>query len=395
MMRMFINSLSASAGGGLTYIRNVLPILSMRSDLQVIVAVSPELRQEFHHLRGLEFVELQMPVARRVWHEQVELSDILRNCRVDVLLSTGNFALRKSPVPQVLLSRNSLYLCRDYYRDLRKRHEYRLWLDTRLKAILAKKSTRWANATVAPSNAFAIELQRWTKNRVLAVPHGFDRESFTRDSRPLSSQIEAKLQAAEGFLKLLFVSHYNYYRNFETLIRALPLLRNGAGGRPVKLLLTCKLAEGANPGAYRPEVAADLIRSLGVADMVIELGSVPYRHLHQLYRRADVYVTPAYTETFAHPLVEAMASGIPIAASDLPVHREICGDAAEYFPTFSPAALAETVLRLAASPESMSRMGALGLKRSNQFSWDIHVKRIVEICQSLTHVSAAMATHAA
>jgi hypothetical protein len=53
-------------------------------------------------------------------------------------------------------------------------------------------------------------------------------------------------------------------------------------------------------------------------------------------------VTPAYAESFAHPLIESMSSGLPVVASDLPVHREICGDAAIYFPRFSPDALAES-----------------------------------------------------
>ena len=61
---------------------------------------------------------------------------------------------------------------------------------------------------------------------------------------------------------------------------------------------------------------------------------------------ADVYVSAAYTETFAHPLVEAMASGIPVVASDIPVHREICADAAKYFPTFSAQALAQVTAQV-------------------------------------------------
>ena len=69
--------------------------------------------------------------------------------------------------------------------------------------------------------------------------------------------------------------------------------------------------------------------TLGVRDnATLELGTVPYRSLHRLHRACHIYVTPAYAETFAHPLVEAMSSGLPVVASDLPVHREICGDAA-------------------------------------------------------------------
>jgi glycosyltransferase involved in cell wall biosynthesis len=383
MMHLFINALAASAGGGLTYVRNVLPHLEAQSDLKVTIALNSGLREEFRSFSKVEFLTPQISHAGRFWYEQSALPDLIRGCRADVLLSTGNFALRKSPVPQILLSRNSLYTSADFYRDLRSRHEYRAWLDTHLRALIAKRSIHWADITVAPSEAFAAELRRWTGAPVLAIHHGFDQENFVSDSSPLGPEVEEKLRVAEPSLKLLFVSHYNYYRNFETLIRALPMLRDQMADRRVKLLLTCNLVAGKNPGAYRPEAAAELVKKLGVSDMVVELGAIPYRQLHHVYSHADVYVTPAYTETFAHPLVEAMASGVPVIASDLPVHQEICGAAAAYFPRFSAEALAGTLAQIARSPETSRRMAAVGVGRASQFSWKTHVEKILDLCRAL------------
>ena len=85
-----------------------------------------------------------------------------------------------------------------------------------------------------------------------AIHHGFDREAFVRNSKPLPEKTEAKIRAADGAFKLLFVSHYNYYRNFETLIRALPLVRSQMGNRSVRLLLTCELAAGKNRRSLSP-----------------------------------------------------------------------------------------------------------------------------------------------
>jgi len=380
-MHLFVNSLAASAGGGLTYIRNVLPQLAKRSDLRVTVALGHGLQDELSDHENISFVELQAPLARRFWFEQSQLPVLIRKSGADVLLSTGNFALRNSPVPQLLLSRNSVYTSQDFYRDLRSRHKYRTWLDTRMRAILAKQSIRWADLTIAPSESFAAELRRWSGRNVIAIHHGFDREAFTRDFNPLPSEVDGKLVAPPNTLKLLFVSHYNYYRNFETLIRALPILRNRLAGRPVRLWLTCRLQFGANPGAYDPRSTAALVKSLDVSDMVVELDAVPYNLLHHLYSRADLYVSPAYTETFAHPLVEAMATGLPVLASDLPVHREICGDAAVYFPTFSPEELSETIVKLAASSEVRQRIVDFGRERSKTFSWAKHVDAILKLSQ--------------
>jgi glycosyltransferase involved in cell wall biosynthesis len=391
VIHLFINALAANAGGGLTYVRNILPILAS-APVRTTVLISPNLRQEFADLRNIDFIELNILTFRRFWYEQSNIPELVRRSGADVLVSTGNFAVKKSPVPQILLSRNSIYTSADYLSDLKRRHEYRTLADTYFRAMIAKRSIHWADVTVAPSEAFAVELRRWTGAEVISIHHGFDREAFTGNSSPLSAEVEAKLDSLKGAFKLLFVSHYNYYRNFETLIQALPALRQRFPQRGVRLLLTCKLAAGMNPGLYRPDSAANLVKTLGVSDMVIELGAIPYGQLHQLYAQADLYVTPAYTETFAHPLVEAMSSGLPIVASDIAVHREICGDAAVYFDRFSVTELAQSVSEVADSPEIMNGMATTGTKRSEMFSWRSHVHEIVELCYSLTRSTNGLGT---
>jgi glycosyltransferase involved in cell wall biosynthesis len=384
MMHLFINALAASAGGGLTYIRNVLPELAGMPEVKVTVALSNGLRTEFADLTNIDFVELDIPVTRRFWFEQSALPGLIRRCGATALLSAGNFALRKSPVPQILLSRNSVYTCADFYCDLLQRCEYRMWLETRLRAVMARKSIRWADVTVAPSEAFAADLSSWSGKHVTAIHHGFNPDAFFVGSAPVPENITAALQKLDGTIKILFVSHYNYYRNFETLIRALPVLRNKLHGCKFKLLLTCQLSKGANPGPYDATSAAKLIEDLGVADLVVQLGTMPYRSLHHLYSLADIYVSPAYTETFAHPLVEAMASGVPVIASDLPVHREICGSAAAYFSKFSPQALTEAVGSVLVSPEIRNAMAAAGRRRSQEFSWRAHARQILHLAARLT-----------
>ena len=78
-------------------------------------------------------------------------------------------------------------------------------MDTRLRSVFAKKSIRWADVTVAPSEAFAEELRAWTGAKVISIHHGFDRDAFVRNSEPLSSVVEYSLASAPGSLKLLFV----------------------------------------------------------------------------------------------------------------------------------------------------------------------------------------------
>ncbi len=385
MITLFINGLAASAGAGLTYLRNVIPQLARRPDSQATVLLSAELRGEFAEFPNISFAEASPSrgtVGRFVF-EQSKLRDLLRLSGAQVLVSTGNFALRNSPVPQILLSGNSLYLAADFYRDVRKRRDYILRLDTLIKGWFARRSVHWADITVAPTRAFAEDLSQWAGKNVLPVHHGFDRNLFTSDPTPLPDSMQNQLKESVDALKLLFVSHYNYYRNFETLIRALPILRDRLPRKKIKLFLTCHLSSSRNPGSYRAESAAALMSALGVGDNVVELGTVPYRSLHHLHRACHIYVSPAYTETFAHPLVEAMSSGLPVVASDLPVHREICGDAGIYFPRFSPEALAERVLQIQESPELAEKLSRNGLRRACDFSWSEHVDRLLALAREL------------
>jgi glycosyltransferase involved in cell wall biosynthesis len=385
MIHLFLNGLGAGAGSGLTYLFNVVPCLSATPSVWATVAVQSHLRPHFARMPNVTFLDVDAPIssAARFWFEQHTLPDFIRKAGADVLISVGNFALRKSPVPQILLSGNSLYVSSEFDRDLWRRREFGMLLDNKIKRAFASKSVHWADCTVAPTQAFADELKQWTGREILAIHHGFDHELFFRNQTPLADDVQRKIFDAEDSLKLLFVSHYNYYRNFEILFQALPLVREKLRPRKVRLFLTCKLQKDANPGVYCVERASALIHQLGIRDEIVELGTIPYHSLHHVYRACDIYVTPAYAETFAHPLVEAMASGLPIVASDLAVHREVTAGAACYFSRFSPAALAKNILRLAANHQLASSLSAAGRQRSCEFSWKEHIKRLLEIAYSI------------
>jgi glycosyltransferase involved in cell wall biosynthesis len=384
-VHVFLNGLAASAGAGLTYLRNVVPQLAATPGLRATIAVQPKLRPEFNLLQNVDIFSPPKltSTARRFRFEQWQLPEVIKRSGADVLISAGNFAIRNSPVPQILLSGNSLYTSADFYRDLKFRRKYGMLIDTFLKGAFARKSVHWADRTVAPSQAFASDLRHWSRRDIETVHHGFDRATFFQGEAQLPEQIRGKLHGAHASLRLLFVSHYNYYRNFETLLRALPLLQKQLSEKKIKLFLTCRLEPGTNPGAYDPKQAARLVRDLKLTEIVEELGPVPYGCLHHLYRACDIYVSAAYTETFAHPLVEAMASGLPIIASDLEVHREVCADAALYFPRFAYDNLAENIATLTRDQARCERLKQAGFQRVADFSWSRHVQMLLQIADEL------------
>src|SRR5580693_6128503 len=166
-MHLFFNCLAASAASGLTYVRNVVPHLSGQQGVRATVALSPQLRNELGNPSNISLVELEIPggAAGRFCCEQSLLSRMIRKSGADVLVSAGNFALVRSPVPQILLSGNSLYTSPDFYDDLRARRAHRILWNTRARAFFARRSVLWADCTVAPSKAFADTLRAWARGK--------------------------------------------------------------------------------------------------------------------------------------------------------------------------------------------------------------------------------------
>ena len=98
-------------------------------------------------------------------------------------------------------------------------------------------------------------------------------------------------------------------------------------------------------------------------------GYVDDAALAALYRHALAVVCPSLYEGFGLPLVEAMAAGTPVVASDIPVFREVADDAAILLPVDDAAAWKRTLSELSADPAMRKRLGALGKERAGTFDW--------------------------
>lgn len=89
-----------------------------------------------------------------------------------------------------------------------------------------------------------------------------------------------------------------------------------------------------------------------------------------LYRNAVCLLFPTFYEGFGLPALEAMAYGCPVVTSDIPVMREVCGDAALYCNPNEPVDIADKVRMLAQSSEMREQFRRRGLSRAAQFSWE-------------------------
>jgi glycosyltransferase involved in cell wall biosynthesis len=92
--------------------------------------------------------------------------------------------------------------------------------------------------------------------------------------------------------------------------------------------------------------------------------------LRALYRGAIVLALASYHETFGMPVLEAMACGTPVIASDASSLPEVGGDAALYVAPDDASAWADALLRVAGDPSLRDRLRIAGLGRATHFSWD-------------------------
>lgn len=114
----------------------------------------------------------------------------------------------------------------------------------------------------------------------------------------------------------------------------------------------------------------EIITRNSIQDRVIFTGFMPREHCSILFRNAALYAFPSFFEGFGLPMVEAMASGIPIAASNLTSLPEIGEKAAIYFDPYNLADVTDKLYIGLTNQELREQMIAEGKERAKLFTWD-------------------------
>lgn len=130
-----------------------------------------------------------------------------------------------------------------------------------------------------------------------------------------------------------------------------------------------------------------LAEQLGVSDAITILPFLERRILAAAYRRADVLVLPSDAEGFGLPIIEALACGIPVIASDLPVLREVGGNAARYCAVGDvdawSRAIVEVIRERDAGGSAHLERRARATAQASRFSWSANAERATQAYREL------------
>jgi glycosyltransferase involved in cell wall biosynthesis len=129
-------------------------------------------------------------------------------------------------------------------------------------------------------------------------------------------------------------------------------------------------------GPWQPE-HKELIDRLGLTASIQQYIGVDRATIARLYRQAALVLMPSEAEGFGLPVIEALACGSRVVASDLAVLREVGGRAAVYCPVADVAGWSQTVCRLLADP-ALAPQRSLRIAQAQRFSWAAHAEIIVK-----------------
>jgi phosphatidylinositol alpha-mannosyltransferase len=211
---------------------------------------------------------------------------------------------------------------------------------------------------LAVSEAAASFVQtRFGGDGVRVVPNGADVELFAA----------ATPAALPEGRRVLFVNRLDRRKGFPVMVEA---FRRLAEERTDVLLIV------AGDGEDRREVRE---LPIGTRARVVMLGTVPHDRLAPYHAACEVFCAPATgRESFGIVLVEAMAAGLPVVASDIPGYREVVRDGVDgiLVPPRDPEALAGAAGRLLDEPDAARRFGDAGRKRVRKYAWDVVAREI-------------------
>jgi len=293
-------------------------------------------------------------VLPRIFFEQFVIPLDVWFKKIDVMHypgTTGSIFKRKRDVVTIhhdsITQRASMSAVQSYYYDF------------------LLKSNKRVGVIIAPTRVYADQLIRlfdYQPDQVCAIHHGVN--PIFRSTSSESIQ-EAKERYHIENDAILTVTNTRPHKNIANLLKAYNILLTQYNFENQLVMV----------GYVEKEILDKHIREISsnpekMSSRIRIIPFLPHEQLPPIYSAASLFVFVSSVETFGMPLSEAMACGLPIIASDIPVHREIVGNGGELVAPADPALLASKIYRAMTDSAYRREMKARSLRRSQQFSWE-------------------------
>ncbi|RFA14681.1 mannosyltransferase [Subtercola boreus] len=225
-----------------------------------------------------------------------------------------------------------------------------------------------AVVTVSHTTRALVEQHHLTSKPIVVVSNAAD--VLTSEDATLAPAAEGDIAtgpvARAAARSLLYMGSFMPYKNVETLVQAMPHLP----GYTLHLLSTVRSADRERLQALAPDARLEFHDGVSDTEYLALIDS------------ATALVTASLEEGFGIPLVESMGRSTPVVVSDIPVFREIGGDAALYFEARDPAAFAASVKRLE-DPKEWFRRSSASKEQAGTFSWASSATALLALLEEL------------
>ncbi len=229
-----------------------------------------------------------------------------------------------------------------------------------------------SDCLVAISQSTANDIEQYYKlgDRTSVVYNGIDHDRFNTKQERFSEKFPIDLPDQY----LLFVGYITPKKNLSVILPALKSILQS--GHLIKLVLVGKRGYGS-------ESFFSLVEEMNLGESIIETGFVTDEQLTHIYQNATAFIFPSLYEGFGLPIVEAMACGTPVIASDILPHRELITDSFFLCDPKESKCWTRTIMKLLRNVNIREEIRQKNIDKAKMFSWHSTSKQIRAIYAGL------------
>jgi glycosyltransferase involved in cell wall biosynthesis len=368
--RIVLDGSMATSGGGFTFMVNIVPTLAAGApdDHFLFLTRSPLLASSIPERPNLEVDLLpEAGLPSRLRFVLLGASRLAKNWKADLYYSGGEYIPLAAPCPVITSFQNA-----NVFNKSRMGWPLKEKVRIAILKDLARVSASRSSAVLFVSQDSA----RWMGDAI-GLPEykrGWLHHGVDTDERPTVKKENRVLERPY----ILSVSSIYRYKNYVRLIEAWSEIARHNKETPDLVIV----GDNLDPPYWKQMLSARAAVG-GLAERIHLVGGVSYAEVQRYFVGAELFVFPSYLETFGIPIIEAMAAGVPVVCADIPVFREVAGDAAIFADPHSTAALAGAMSELLESEARRDSHRRRGTERVKEFTWPRAATRLLDLFEQV------------